>query len=82
MIIMLKDKILKILEDNSIVIKKTYDVDDEGINKIRDLLDKKRKDFKQVVDDISISDIGDREKIVAYYLIGYANGTRERKERR
>ena len=79
---MLKDNILKILEDNVGLIKKAFDVDDDGVNKIRKLLSKERKNFKNVVDDIFLSDIGDREKMVTCYLIGYANGARERNARR
>ena len=79
---MLKDNILKILEDNSGLIKTSFDVDDDGINKIRNLLSKDRKNFKNVVDDIFLSDIGDREKAVAYYLIGYSNGVMERNARK
>jgi len=82
MITMLKDSTLKILEDNNGLIKQAFDIDDNGISKIRNLLSKDRKNFKNVVDDIFLSDIGDREKTVAYYLIGYANGVRERNARK
>lgn len=75
---MLKDIILQILDMNKELIKDAFSIDDNGIGRIRELLNKDREGFKQVVNDIFLSDIGNREKMVAYYLIGYVNGTRTR----
>lgn len=71
---MLKDKILEILDLNREHIKDTFDIDDDEVNSIRELLSKDRGSFKQVVNDISLSDIGNREKMVACFIIGYVNG--------
>lgn len=73
---MLKDNILQILDVNKEIIKDAFSVDENGIRNIRDILKKDRENFKQIVDDIFLSDIGNREKMVAYYLIGYVNGAR------
>lgn len=75
---MLKDKILEILDLNKEHIKGMFDIDDDGISSIRELLNKDRESFKHVINDISSSDIGNREKIVAYFIIGYVNGARKR----
>jgi hypothetical protein len=75
---MLKDDILKILDINKELIKKMFSLDDDGIENIRKLF-KKGENFKQVVDDIFLSDAGNREKMVAYYMIGYVNGERKGK---
>ena len=75
---MLKDNILKILDLNKELIKDMFSIDENGIDSIRELLNKDRESFKHVVDDIFLSDIGNREKMVAYYLIGYSNGARTR----
>ena len=75
---MLKNKILEILDLNREHIKNMFDIDDDGVDSIRELLNKDRESFKHVINDISSSNIGNREKIVAYFIIGYANGSRKR----
>jgi hypothetical protein len=76
---MLKDNILQILDVNKELIKNVFDIDDNGIENIRELLKEDHENFKQIVDNIFLSDIGIREKMVAYYMIGYVNGARTRK---
>lgn len=75
---MLRDNIFKILDVNKDLIKSTFDIDENGIDSIVSILKKDHEDFKQLVDDIFLSDIGTREKMVAYYLIGYVNGARKK----
>lgn len=76
---MLKDTMLQILDINKELIKDMFSIDENGINRIREILNKDRESFKHIVDDIFLSDIGNREKMVAYYMIGYVNGARTRK---
>lgn len=76
---MLKDNMLQILDLNKEIIKNAFDVDEDGIVGIRKLLEKDRENFKQVVNEIFLSDASNREKMVAYYLIGYVNGARTKK---
>ena len=73
-----KEKILQILKLNKELIKSTFDIEDSGIDNIREFLRKERKDFKDVLNKIYISDMGNREKVVIYYLIGYVNGMRSK----
>jgi hypothetical protein len=78
---MLKDRIIEILNLNAELIKDMFSVDDDGICAIRKVFDKGHTDFRNVTDSIFLSDIGDREKMVAHYLIGYVNGERAQKMR-
>jgi hypothetical protein len=74
--IMIKEKILQILDLNKERIENTFDIDDNGIDDIRKFLDKDYNNFKDIVDSIFLSNMGNREKMVMHYLIGYANGRR------
>jgi hypothetical protein len=76
---MLKDNILQILDINKEIIKNVFSIDDDGINNIRDILKKDHENFKQIVDDIFLSDAGIREKMVMCYMMGYVNGERKEK---
>lgn len=73
---MLKDNILQILDINKEIIKDAFSIDENGIDKIKEFLKKDHENFKQIVDDIFLSDMGNREKMVAHYMIGYINGAR------
>lgn len=73
---MMKDKILQILNINKGLIKNTFNIDNSGIENIRKFLNKNYKDFKDIVDNIYISDMENREKMVLFYMIGYVNGNR------
>ena len=75
-ICMMKDKILQILNINKGLIKNTFNIDNSGIENIRKFLNKNYKDFKDIVDNIYISDMENREKMVLFYMIGYVNGNR------
>ena len=79
---MLRDNIFQILNVNKELIKKTFDIDDNGIDNIRNLLNKDHENFKQIVEDIFLSDMESREKMVACYMIGYVNGARTRKTKK
>lgn len=72
----MKDKILQILNINKGLIKNTFNIDNSGIENIRKFLNKNYKDFKDIVDNIYISDMENREKMVLFYMIGYVNGNR------
>jgi len=74
---MLKEKILQILNLNKEQIKDVFSVDDDGIDKIKMFLKKDCSSFKEILDDIFLSDMGNREKMLFSYLIGYANGMRK-----
>jgi hypothetical protein len=74
--IMIKEKILQILDLNKERIENTFDIDYNGIDDIRKFLDKDYNNFKDIVDSIFLSNMGNREKMVMHYLIGYANGRR------
>jgi len=76
---MTKDSILQILDINKELIKNTFNIDDNGVNKIITFLKEDRKDFKTVIDSIFLSKLSDREKIVLSYLIGYDNGIRQKR---
>jgi len=76
---MLKDNILQILDINKEIIKNAFSIDDDGIDNIRDVLKKDHENFKQIVDDIFLSDTGIREKMVMCYMMGYVNGERKEK---
>lgn len=73
---MMKDQILQILNLNKELIKNTFNIDNHGIDDIRKFFNKNYNDFKDIVDNIFISDIGNREKMVLIYMIGYVNGNR------
>lgn len=55
-----------------------FSIDENGVTNINEFFNKDLKDFKDVVDGIFLSDMGNREKMVAYYMLGYANGSRKR----
>jgi hypothetical protein len=78
---MFKDRIIEILNINAELIKDMFSVDDNGIDAIRKVFDKGHTDFRSVTDSIFFSDMGGREKMVAHYVIGYANGERAQKMR-
>lgn len=78
---MTKDSILQILNINKELIKDTFGIDNNGIDNIRTFLSKEHKDFKDVIDNIFLSDMSVSEKMVMYYLIGYDNGIRARAKR-
>ena len=76
---MTKDSMLQILDINKEIIKNTFSIDDSGIDNIVNFLSKERKNFKEVIDDIFLSDMNIREKMFMYYLIGYDNGKRTKR---
>jgi hypothetical protein len=78
---MLKDRIIEILNINAELIKDIFSIDDNGIDAIRKVFNKGHTDFRNVTDSIFFSDMSDREKMVAHYMIGYANGERAQKMR-
>lgn len=75
---MTKDSILQVLDINKEIIKSAFNIDDSGVNSIRKFLNDTHKDFQDVVNSIFISDMGNREKMVLSYLIGYDNGIRQK----
>lgn len=78
---MLKDRIIEILNINAELIKDIFSIDDNGIDVIRKVFDKGHTDFRNVIDGVFFSDIGDREKMVVHYLVGYVNGERAQRMR-
>ena len=72
---MLKDSIIKILNDNRDGIKNSFSIDDNEINNIKEFLNKEHNSFKIVIDDMSASNLSDRGKMTICCLIGYINGT-------
>ena len=72
---MLKDNIMHILDNNEERIKISFNIDDDEINKIREFLNTDHKNFRAVIDNMSISNLSDRGKMVACCIIGYINGT-------
>lgn len=73
---MIKHKILEILELNKELIKNTFGIDEIGIDKLKNFLSKDYDDFKDIVHHLFVSEMGNREKMTLFYLIGYANGKR------
>lgn len=72
---MLKNHIIDLLDINKERIKKSFKIDDNEINNIKTFLKENHKDFRAVIDDLSVSNLSDRGKMVTCSLIGYANGT-------
>ncbi len=79
LIMKIKDKILQILTFNKELIENTFDIDDEGIDNIKKFVHNDYENFKEIVDKIFMNDMKNKEKMILFYLIGYANGRRVRK---
>lgn len=77
---MLRDNILQILDINKEIIKDTFSIDENEIDKIKEFFTKDHENFKQIVDEICLSDMEIREKMVVCYMLGYGNGSRKRNE--
>jgi hypothetical protein len=71
---MLKDNIIKILNENRDGFKKSFGIDDNDINNIKEFLNKEHNSFKVIIDDMLASNLSDRGKMTLCCLIGYANG--------
>ena len=71
---MTKDIVLKMLEDNKDNIMESFKVSEEEIDNIKDIIDNKYANLGEAMESIFTSDLNDREKMVAYYLIGHVNG--------
>ncbi len=76
---MLKNDIMQILEKNKEDIKISFCIDDKEIDKIKEFLNQSHKGFRAVIDDLSLSDLTDRGKMVLCCLIGYVNCTQTKK---
>ncbi len=72
---MLKNRIIKLLDDNKEGIKNSFKIKEDEIDRIREFLNKEHKSFRTVIDDMSASNLNDRGKMVLCCLIGYVNGT-------
>ena len=62
------------LEDNKDNIMTSFKVDEEEIEDIKVIIDKKYASLGEAMENVFTSDLNDREKMVAYYLIGHVNG--------
>lgn len=71
---MLKDNIIKILNDYRDGIKNSFSIDDNEINNIKEFLNREHNSFKIIIEDMSTSNLGDRGKMTLCCLIGYVNG--------
>ncbi len=72
---MLKDNIVKILDNHRDGFKNSFGIDDNEINNIKEFLNKEHNSFKTVINDLSTSNLSDRGKMTLCCLIGYINGT-------
>lgn len=71
---MTKNEIMQILDRDKEGIKNSFGIDDEEINKIKEFLNNDHKGFRAVIDDMTVSNLSDRGKMVACSIIGYVNG--------
>ena len=71
---MLKDSIIKILNDNRDGFKNSFSIDDDEIKYIKEFLNKEHNSFKIIIDNMSTSNLSDRGKMTLCCLIGYVNG--------
>lgn len=71
---MMKDNIIKILNDNIDGFKNSFGIDDNEINNIEEFLNKEHNSFKIIIDDMLASNLSDRGKMTLCCLIGYVNG--------
>lgn len=71
---MLKNRIIKLLDDNKEDIKNSFKIEEDEIDRIREFLNKEHKSFRAVIDDMSTSNLNDRGKMMLCCLIGYVNG--------
>jgi Na+/phosphate symporter len=71
---MTKDIVLKMLEDNKDNIMTSFKVSEEGIDNIKEIIDKRYANLEEAMESVFASDLNDREKMASYYLIGHVNG--------
>lgn len=71
---MTKDVILKIIDNSKDSIMESFKIGDKEINNIKEITNRGYASLIEAMESILASNISDREKMVAYYLVGYANG--------
>lgn len=71
---MTKDIVLKMLKDNKDSIMVAFKISDEGIQNVETIIDMRYANLGEAMDGIFSSNLDGREKMVAYYLVGYVDG--------
>ncbi len=71
---MTKEVILKIIDNGKDNIMESFNIDNDSIQRIRDIVNRKYMNSIDAMDTICASNLNSREKMVTYYLIGYATG--------
>lgn len=71
---MTKDVILTILDNSKDNLMNSFKIGDKEINNIKEITDRDYTSLIEAMESILASNLDDREKMVAYYLVGYANG--------
>jgi hypothetical protein len=71
---MTKDVILTILDNSKDNLMDSFKIGDKEINSIKEITDRDYTSLIEAMESILTSNLNDREKMVAYYLVGYANG--------